>query len=179
MGEKQIPFLFLVLLMWLVAGAFFLKQSVAKAAVVHHDIENTEGTSTTTFAVPAESTDDRLQSIREEALNKALIFYFDVDGDDINLTDAEKSIIEDLAFYVKNVENSELEISGHTDSYGKDSYNFQLSEKRAKLAADLLRNYGVPASRMSTVGYGKTQPLKPNDTQENRIKNRRVEIILR
>ncbi len=68
-----------------------------------------------------------------------------------------------------------VEISGNTDSTGSEAYNQRLSEKRAKAVMDyLIKTVGIDASRLSAVGYGETRPAYPNDTEENRAKNRRV-----
>ena len=68
-----------------------------------------------------------------------------------------------------------VEISGNTDSTGSEVYNQKLSEKRAKAVMNYLVNkVGIDASRLSAVGYGETKPGFPNDTNENRAKNRRV-----
>lgn len=68
-----------------------------------------------------------------------------------------------------------VEISGNTDSTGPEAYNQKLSEKRAKaVMVYLVNTVGIDASRLSAVGYGETKPGFPNDTEENRAKNRRV-----
>ncbi len=69
--------------------------------------------------------------------------------------------------------------NGHTDSTGKDSYNMQLSERRAKAVAQwfIRRGYLTP-SVVRPQGFGKTQPAAPNNTPQGRAKNRRVEIFL-
>ncbi|MDG3581891.1 MULTISPECIES: OmpA family protein [Galbibacter] len=67
-------------------------------------------------------------------------------------------------------------IEGHTDSSGSDAYNMTLSEKRAKSVRDFLASHGVASSRMTTKWYGETQPKYDNNTEEGRVKNRRVEL---
>lgn len=70
-----------------------------------------------------------------------------------------------------------VQIDGHTDSTGPESYNQMLSEKRAKAIMEYLVNtVGVEASRLKAVGYGEARPGFPNDTKENRAQNRRVEF---
>lgn len=70
-----------------------------------------------------------------------------------------------------------VQIDGHTDSTGAESYNQMLSEKRAKAIMEYLINtVGVAASRLKAVGYGEIRPGFPNDTKENRAMNRRVEF---
>lgn len=72
--------------------------------------------------------------------------------------------------------NAQLEISGHTDSVGKDAYNQKLSEQRAKVVSDYLVKKGVAANRIVTKGYGETKPVADNKTAKGRAQNRRVEI---
>ena len=67
-------------------------------------------------------------------------------------------------------------VEGHTDSIGSQSYNLKLSRKRAASVARYLIEKGIPAAKIRTVGYGESRPLYPNDTEEHRSKNRRVEI---
>jgi len=71
-----------------------------------------------------------------------------------------------------------LQIEGHTDSVGSDEFNQQLSEQRASSVRDFLAEQGVPASSMTARGFGKTQPVASNDTQEGRRRNRRVELVV-
>jgi outer membrane protein OmpA-like peptidoglycan-associated protein len=72
-----------------------------------------------------------------------------------------------------------LEIEGHTDSTGTDAYNQQLSRSRAESVRDFLVEQGIPTGRIpSTQGYGRTRPIAPNDTRDNREKNRRVDIVI-
>ena len=67
-------------------------------------------------------------------------------------------------------------IQGHTDSTGSDAINQPLSERRADNVRDFLAMSGVPASRMSAVGYGSSRPAVPNDTAADRALNRRVQL---
>ncbi len=71
-----------------------------------------------------------------------------------------------------------LQIEGHTDSVGGDDFNQRLSEQRAGSVLDYLAEQGVAASSMTSRGFGKTQPIAPNDTAEGRQKNRRVELVV-
>lgn len=69
-----------------------------------------------------------------------------------------------------------IDIYGHTDSTGSDEYNQTLSERRAISVADYLSGRGVQSARIGTRGYGKTQPIASNDTEQGRATNRRVEV---
>jgi OOP family OmpA-OmpF porin len=67
-------------------------------------------------------------------------------------------------------------VEGHTDNVGADAYNMNLSKERAKAVMDYLVSKGVPATKISSVGYGEEKPIASNETEEGRSKNRRVEI---
>ncbi len=71
-----------------------------------------------------------------------------------------------------------ISIEGHTDSRGNDDYNLQLSRDRALAVKTYLIRKGVVAGRISSTGYGETQPLASNDTADGRNRNRRVELNL-
>lgn len=73
---------------------------------------------------------------------------------------------------------SRIIIEGHTDDSGPDLLNLVLSRKRAQAVFDYLQLVGMPVSKMETIGYGETTPKYPNDTEDNRKRNRRVEIII-
>jgi outer membrane protein OmpA-like peptidoglycan-associated protein/tetratricopeptide (TPR) repeat protein len=69
-----------------------------------------------------------------------------------------------------------IEISGHTDNVGSEQSNQVLSENRAKAVYQYLVNNGISAARLTYKGYGETQPISPNDTDEGKAKNRRTEF---
>ena len=75
--------------------------------------------------------------------------------------------------------NSQIFVIGHTDNTGSAAYNQGLSERRAGSVSAILRNNGVPASRINAIGRGLTQPIADNSTAAGRAQNRRVEIIIR
>ncbi len=69
-----------------------------------------------------------------------------------------------------------IEISGHTSNEGKADVNKLLSNQRADICKQYLVNAGIEASRVRSIGYGREKPIAANDTEENKIKNRRVEL---
>lgn len=69
-----------------------------------------------------------------------------------------------------------IEIGGHTDNQGIDSYNQSLSEKRAKSVVDYLTLHQIAAERVKWVGYGRSKPIANNNTDEGRAQNRRTEV---
>jgi outer membrane protein OmpA-like peptidoglycan-associated protein len=72
--------------------------------------------------------------------------------------------------------NEAIRIEGHTDSIGSHQYNDELSQMRAKSVVDWFVSNGISGSRISSSGYGETQPIDTNETDEGRQNNRRVEI---
>lgn len=83
-----------------------------------------------------------------------------------------KSLISLLETYPQ----MHIEIRGHTDGKGSDSYNQRLSENRAKAVSDYLISKGISEKRIQYKGYGKSMPIDSNETEEGRAKNRRVEF---
>ncbi len=71
-----------------------------------------------------------------------------------------------------------IEVSGHTDNVGSASSNLKLSERRAKSVGNYFIKNGIAQERIKTKGFGFSKPIGPNDTKENRAKNRRVEFVI-
>lgn len=99
---------------------------------------------------------------------------FDFDSAKIRSSAVKK--LSEVVEFAATYGNAQLEVSGHTDSIGKEEYNQKLSEKRANAVSEYLVKNGVAASRIVTKGYGETRPVADNKTAEGRAKNRRVEI---
>lgn len=107
-------------------------------------------------------------------LEGEVLFKFD----SIELRSEAKAFLEDLANEIAHVGITTIQVIGHTDSIGSDDYNKELSEARARAVSDSM--VGLPAlsaANFSAVGYGESEPLAPNDTEDGRRQNRRVEII--
>ena len=89
--------------------------------------------------------------------------------------DGKKSIDDALA-KLQGVDLEMVIATGHTDSIGTEAYNQKLSERRAAAVKDYLVSKGIPASKITTIGKGESQPVATNKTAEGRQKNRRVDI---
>ena len=74
--------------------------------------------------------------------------------------------------------NVYLEIQGHTDSVGAPGLNYRLGVERAEAVRRFLNKQGIALNRMSTISYGKEEPVAPNKTKGGRSKNRRVVVIV-
>ncbi|MGH9369159.1 MAG: OmpA family protein [Thermoanaerobaculia bacterium] len=102
---------------------------------------------------------------------------FPVDGHDLSPEAIQK--LDDFASRLKGEnKNVYLEIQGHTDSTGPDLYNYRLGEQRAESVRRYLNQKGVALNRMSTISYGKSEPVEDNKAKEGRAKNRRVVVVV-
>lgn len=98
--------------------------------------------------------------------------------------DFDKAILKPESFpelnrivaVMKEKSGMQIEIAGHTDAIGSESYNLKLSEKRARSVVKYLTDEGIKRSRISVVFFGESKPVAPNITVPNRKKNRRVEF---
>lgn len=90
-----------------------------------------------------------------------------------------KEKLEAVVDFLNNQAEVQVDVFGHTDSQGKDSYNQTLSDGRARSVMDYLVSRGIAASRLTSRGFGETQPIASNETAEGRAQNRRVELLLR
>lgn len=84
--------------------------------------------------------------------------------------------LDQVAQVLSQYNQTYVDVYGHTDSTGADAYNQGLSERRAQSVADYLSSRGVVRERLGVRGYGETQPVASNDTEDGRAANRRVEI---
>ncbi len=100
--------------------------------------------------------------------------FFDVNKWD--LKPESKAELDKLIVFLKQNPSLKIELSGHTDNSGDKKFNQILSHNRAKAVYDYLLQNGITASRLSYKGYGDTKPKVPNDTPENKAKNRRTEF---
>lgn len=101
---------------------------------------------------------------------------FDVDRDEVKASFYE--VLNSVAIVLKKYDKTAILIAGHTDSTGTDSYNQQLSQRRAQSVGAYLQGQGIQAVRIDAVGYGESQPIASNDTAAGRAANRRVELTL-
>lgn len=103
--------------------------------------------------------------------------FFDTDKFDLK----EESVAElnKLKAILEKNTGIKIELGGHTDSDGDDNHNQELSENRAKSVVNWLVDNGVQKERLSYKGYGEKQPLVPNDSPENKAKNRRTEVKIK
>ena len=96
--------------------------------------------------------------------------------DSAEIDAASEGVLDVAAEQLNGCPNVAVRVQGHTDSIGTEAYNQGLSERRAESVRSHLIGRGVPASRLTAVGYGESQPIASNDTAEGRALNRRVEL---
>ncbi len=101
---------------------------------------------------------------------------FKTDSSDINA--GFYDVLNSVALVLKEYNKTIINITGHTDSVGADSYNQALSERRAASVGRYLTSQGVDPMRVATQGMGESMPIASNDTPEGRQANRRVELEL-
>jgi outer membrane protein OmpA-like peptidoglycan-associated protein len=100
--------------------------------------------------------------------------YFDYDKATLRPESIEE--LERVVRFLQENPTLRVEISGHTDSDGSEMYNLRLSQARAQAVVDYLVSRGISPSRLIAKGYGESRPVAPNDTPENKQKNRRTEL---
>jgi len=116
------------------------------------------------------------QQLFSELLAKAKI-RFESGRETINPDSA--GLLDRLVATAMRCPNANIEIAGHTDTDGEDVFNQTLSEKRAQAVMDVLVKAGLPANRFAPVGYGSSQPVAANDTDDGKAQNRRIEFVVR
>jgi len=116
----------------------------------------------------------KLKKLKKDTKLTLKNITFEVNSADLNTESfSELDRVEKL---MKDNPNIKMEISAHTDNSGSNTLNLRLSKRRAKSVMVYLLEKNIPKSRLISIGYGETKPKYPNDTDENKAKNRRVEL---
>lgn len=130
----------------------------------------------------AKSLDDDLEGATVARVGEGIVVTFEsgilFDIDRAELRPASRANLQELANNLREYDRTDVLIIGHTDSTGSDSHNQDLSERRARSAANYLQQLGVAGERVSTRGMGENDPVATNDTAEGRQLNRRVEVVI-
>ncbi|MBN1159469.1 MAG: OmpA family protein [Bacteroidales bacterium] len=98
--------------------------------------------------------------------------------DRYDLSSEAQGNLDKLVVVLNEYPDTDIEIQGHTDSSGSESYNQTLSEQRAASVSSYLISGGIENLRINTVGFGETTPKYDNSTGEGRAQNRRVEFLI-
>ena len=116
-----------------------------------------------------------LVPLRRYELSADVLFPF---GSAVLRPEAAGALDEALASMRQTYPYPVIRVEGHTDSVGSDAANDALSLSRAESVRQFLMSRGIPPGAISVEGFGKRRPVAPNDTQANRARNRRVELVV-
>jgi outer membrane protein OmpA-like peptidoglycan-associated protein len=123
-----------------------------------------------------------IKGAKVERIGEGIKITFDsgilFDVDKAMLKDPSKQELSELAVILNKYEDTNILLEGHTDSTGPEEYNLDLSRLRAQAVSNELATNGVNPSRFTIMGYGESQPIADNDTEEGRALNRRVEVAI-
>ena len=106
--------------------------------------------------------------------SSAVLFGFDQS----DLSAEAKGNLDKLVKVLNTYPETNIEVQGHTDSKGSETYNQNLSVKRATSVSDYLAANQITTNRITTKGFGETLPEYDNETEEGRAQNRRVEFLI-
>ncbi len=127
-----------------------------------------------TVLPPPPQVDRPTCQIRVDEVLSGNSIRFTTGGSEISSVSA--GLLDQLVYAAARCTSNRIEISGHTDSDGTDEANQTLSEARTQAVSAYLVDAGITAERLIAVGRGETQPIAPNDTADNKAKNRRIEL---
>ena len=119
-----------------------------------------------------------LERVRDDLLKLTMANEISFDFGSAAIKPAFKPTMHKLAEVLRKYDRNEITIIGHTDSSGAESYNQQLSERRAAAVREELTSLGVPAYRLRAIGRGELEPRADNGNEAGRQINRRVEIFV-
>lgn len=105
------------------------------------------------------------------------ILYINFDLNKSNITNDGKEVVKQISEALKKDPTLKISIEGHTDNTGNAVHNKKLSNDRANAVMNILETLGINKSRLSAKGFGAERPLVTNDNEDNKAKNRRVELV--
>ncbi|WP_238388003.1 OmpA family protein [Hymenobacter sediminis] len=130
----------------------------------------------------AEELQRDMQNARVERVGEGIKITFDsgilFDTNKSDLRPASMTEIQKMAEVLKKYPDTNVLVEGHTDNTGSDAINQPLSERRAQAVANYTQQQGVDAARITSKGYGSSQPIADNTTAAGKQANRRVEIAI-
>ena len=130
----------------------------------------------------AEDLQNDMKNAKVERVGEGIKITFDsgilFDTNSATLRAASMSEIDKMAAVLLKYPDTNVLVEGHTDASGSDAINQPLSERRAQAVAGETIAKGVPSTRVTTQGYGSTQPIGDNATMEGKQANRRVEVAI-
>lgn len=167
----------------LLAAGFMLLSTAACGPIVFSDDASLAivGTSAEPEPEPVAAPEPEPQKRVEVRDNKIVInekVLFEVNSDKIQ--EVSHDLLNEVAKVIQeNPQIKKIEIQGHASAEGSDTHNMKLSDRRAKSVRKYLTGKaGVTKDHLTAKGYGETQPIASNDTDDGREKNRRVEFVI-
>ncbi len=155
------------------AGIGALVGALAGAGVGHY-LENKERAAQELDAIPDANVEIQGDSVVVSFAGEVMF-----DSGSRNLSPGALARLDSVAGTINRYPDADLIVKGHTDSLGPEDANMRLSEDRAVMVKNQLVQKGVAGDRITTLGFGESQPLVTNATPEGRAQNRRVELELR
>jgi OOP family OmpA-OmpF porin len=116
------------------------------------------------------------QKVNADGCAEKIELKVNFDYNSANIRNEDNAELDALAKYLNSQKDINIAIEAHTDSKGSEKYNLNLSNKRAISAKNALVDLGVDPSRIEAIGYGESQPIANNNTEEGRKENRRIEV---
>lgn len=144
-----------------------------------HDKNNCLSSDTVVFIEPLIEIDDFKEGLRSIEEGSALVLkniFFEFNKTE--LLPASYNELNQVVQFMLEENITLIEIAGHTDNDGSDSYNQKLSEGRAASVVQYLASQGINPQKMIAAGYGESRPIDTNSTEEGKAQNRRVEFVL-
>ena len=123
-----------------------------------------------------------IEGAQVERIGEGIKITFDsgimFDVDRAVLKDDYRPELAELAIILNKYEDTQILLEGHTDSTGPEEHNLDLSKKRAQSVGNFLSEEKVNPTRFTMMGYGSSQPVASNDTEDGRALNRRVDVAI-
>jgi peptidoglycan-associated lipoprotein len=126
-------------------------------------------------ALAARQAEERAQMARAQEVLTSVV-YFEYDSDQLDAQTEERLRLK--ASILRANPALELRVEGHADERGSTEYNLALGQRRAESIRTFLSGYGIPATRLSTISYGKERPEVPGSTEAAWARNRRGEFAV-
>lgn len=129
-------------------------------------------------SLKASGTYDRSLFTPYDPIGTLVFLNIEFDYDQSTIRPESMSQVQQVANAMRTYPKMRLEIRGHTDDRGGEEYNQKLSEQRAEAVAQALAEMGIERTRLEVKGFGKSLPIVPNDSDDNRRRNRRTEFVI-
>jgi len=120
-----------------------------------------------------------IQRLEDESLKIDISNEVSFDFAKSDIKQTFRTTLNKIVALLNKYDRTQIEVTGHTDSIGSESYNLQLSEQRAQNVVDYFIRRGVAPGRLTVIAAGEYYPRATNETEAGRQLNRRVEIIIK